>query len=58
MSIDGSPSFCEVLVTDVTMTNYVHTDPSHRENHYWVVACNRGGCSEIDSDNSARPAGE
>ena len=55
LSIDGSPSFCEVLAADVTATSYVHTNPSHRESHYWVVACNRGGCSEIDSYNPAIP---
>ena len=53
---DGSPSFCEELATHVVGTSYVHADPSSRENHYWVVACNRGGCSEIDSDSAARPS--
>ena len=55
LGYDGSPSFCDELATDVAATSYVHTDPSSRENHYWVVACNRGGCSEIDSGNPARP---
>ena len=55
LGYDGSPSFCDELATNVAATSYVHTDPSSRENHYWVVACNRGGCSEIDSGNPARP---
>ena len=51
----GNASFCRELATDVTSTSYVDTDPSRRENHYWVAACNSSGCSEIDSDNSATP---
>ena len=49
---DGSPRFCDEL----TETTYVHTEPADDRNYYWVVACNRGGCSEIDSENPARPA--
>ena len=52
---DGRLSFCEELATDVTGTTYVHTNPSQSENYYWVVSCNSGGCSEIDSDNPAAP---
>ena len=55
LSYDGSPSFCEELATSVAAPSYVHTDPSSRGNYYWVVACTRGGCSEIDSNNPARP---
>ena len=51
----GNASFCTELATDVTSTNYVDTDPSRRENHYWVSACNSSGCSEIDSDSPASP---
>ena len=54
---DGSLGFCEELATNVVGTTYVHTSPnlSTDENYYWVVACNSGGCSEIESKNPARP---
>ena len=52
----GSPSFCEELATDLTVTTFMHADPDARDNYYWVVACNRFGCSEIDSANPARLA--
>ena len=54
---DGSLGFCEELATNVVGTAYVHTSPnlSTDENYYWVVACNSGGCSEIESTNPARP---
>ena len=51
----GNASFCRERATGVTSTSYVDTDPSRRENHYWVAACNDGGCSEIDSDSPASP---
>ena len=53
----GSPSFCEELATNVVGTSYTHAQPSRGRNHYWVTACNSGGCSEIDSDNPAPLAG-
>ena len=53
---DGSPSFCDELATNISETTYLHTSPSDRNNYYWVVACNRGGCSEIDSENPATSA--
>ena len=53
---DGRLSFCEELATDVTGTTFVHTNPRLSENYYWVVSCNSGGCSEIDSQNPAAPA--
>ncbi len=53
---DGSAGFCEELARNVVGTTYVHTDPSGGDNYYWVVACNSGGCSEIDSKNPAGPA--
>ena len=57
-SVDNSgPRFCDELATEVTDTEFLHTDPDDRENHYWVVACNRGGCSDVDSDNPAERAG-
>ena len=53
LNIDGSPGFCEELALDVTETNYLHPDPDGERNYYWIVACNRGGCSEIAT---VRPA--
>ena len=50
---DGSLSFCEELVANVGETSYVHASPDSFNYYYWVVACNSGGCSEIDSDNPA-----
>ena len=55
LSGDGSPSFCEELAGNVVGTTYVHADPDSDKNYYWVVACNRGGCSDIDSGNPAAP---
>ena len=55
LSGDGSPSFCEELAGNVVGTTYVHADPDSNKNYYWVVACNRGGCSDIDSGNPAAP---
>ena len=43
-------SFCSELATNLVDTMFLHGSP-FEENHYWVVACNRGGCSEIDSRN-------
>ena len=50
-SIDsrGDPSFCEELASNVQGTSYEHTSPDAGDNYYWVVACNSGGCSEIDN---------
>ena len=53
LSRDGSPSYCEELAGNVVGTTYVHADPDSNKNYYWVVACNRGGCSDIDSGNLA-----
>ena len=44
---------CEELATNVVGTTYTHTSPDDDYNHYWVVACNRNGCTDIDSDNPA-----
>ena len=52
----GNPSFCEELASNVQETSYVHTEPDDDDNYYWVVACNSGGCSDIDSENPARRA--
>ena len=55
LSRDGSPRFCEELAANVVGTSFLHENPGASENHYWVVACNRGGCSDIDSKKSAKP---
>ena len=50
---DGTLSFCDELATNNTGTSYVHTEPDEEKNHYWITACNRNGCSDIDSNNPA-----
>ena len=55
MNRDGSTSLCEELATNVVGTTYVHAAPDERQNYHWVVACNSGGCSEIDSTDPAEP---
>ena len=52
----SGPRFCEELATDLTVTTFTHADPDRDRNHYWVVACNSSGCSDIDSRNPARVA--
>ena len=52
---DGSAGFCEELARNIAGTSFVHTAPYSGDNYYWVVACNRGGCSDIDSENPAAP---
>ena len=54
LNSDGSSSFCDELAADLVETNYIHTSPGAGSDYYWVIACNRGGCSEVDSDNPAR----
>ncbi len=54
---DGTPLGCEELAMNVGETSYVHAAPDSYNNNYWVVACNSGGCSEIDSDNPASQVG-
>ena len=56
INADGGPSFCEELALNVTETTHLHTDPAGDRNFYWVIACNQQGCSEVDSQNPARPA--
>ncbi len=55
VSSGGEASFCEELAANITDTAYTHTDPDPYDNYYWVTACNRGGCSQIDSENPAGP---
>ena len=52
---NGKASFCDELATDATGTSYVHSSPDPYGNFYFVVACNREGCSQIDSYNPASP---
>ena len=54
---DGSIGFCEELAANATGTSFVHATPDTENNYYWVVACNSGGCSAIDSENPARLTG-
>ena len=55
LSRDGSPVVCEELAANVVGMSYLHENPSAVNNHFWVVACNSGGCSDIDSKNPAKP---
>ena len=55
LSLGSVVGFCEELVADVEEASYLHAEPDlGRNNFYWVVACNRGGCSDIDSENPVR----
>ena len=53
----GGPSFCDELATNLSSTSYTHTAPAPDEHYYWVVACNRFGCSEVESANPAQLGG-
>ena len=55
LSRDGSPVACEELAANVVGMSYLHENPSAVNNYYCVVACNSGGCSDIDSKNPAKP---
>ena len=50
----GQPVSCTELASDVDDTFYNHYDPHADTNSYWVVGCNRSGCSAIDTANPAR----
>ena len=57
----GEPSWCDELARKVSETNYVHTDPPEPglfEINYWITACNRDGCSKIDTENPARSSNQ
>ena len=54
LGVDGRPSFCEELATNLDATTYLHANPAADQNFYWVVACNQGGCSEIVSEDPAK----
>jgi hypothetical protein len=49
----GRPVNCEVLASDVEDTFYLHDIDRNEMGYYWIVACNRFRCSEIDTGNSA-----
>ena len=58
----GRPSYCELLAGNVSGTSYTHSSlydegNYYADNYYWVVACNSGGCSDIDSENPAQRVG-
>ena len=58
VSSGGRASFCEELATNITNdTSYTDSDPDPDNNYYWVVACNRSGCSPVDSSNPATTVG-
>ena len=50
----GGAFGCEELDDNVVGTTYTHAG-SAGPTTYWVVACNRGGCSEIDNGNPVEP---
>ena len=52
--LDGRPFFCEELASGIQQPSYVLPYQGGTR-HYWVVACNSSGCSEIDTDNPAQP---
>ena len=53
LNSSGRPIYCEELATNIVGTTYTHTSPDDDYNYYWVVACNSGGCTDIDTDNPA-----
>lgn len=52
--LDGRPFFCKELASGIPQPTYVLPREGGTR-HYWVVACNSSGCSEIDTDNPAQP---
>ena len=46
---------CEELESDIEDTYYLHHNHRNETGDYWVVACNRFSCSEIDTANPALP---
>ncbi len=48
------PFFCDELAVVENGITYTHDNPSDRENHYWVAACNRYGCSDIIPERRVR----
>ena len=55
LSLGNVVGFCEELAADVEEASYLHAEPDLGLNNiYWAVACNKGGCSDIDSENPVR----
>lgn len=48
VSPEGETSFCAELAAKLVDTTYLHSDPGEDSNFYWVAACNRAGCSQIE----------
>ena len=46
---DGTFSPYEQIAANLTEPVYLHAGYDEDRSHYWVAACNRGGCSPIDS---------
>ena len=54
LSRSGAVFGCDELAADVREVTYLHARPDVDHRHfYWVVACNKGGCSDIDEQNPA-----
>ena len=53
---DGSPAHCNQLAANLLETTYTHPNPADDRNFYWVAACNKGGCSPIESRSPATPS--
>ena len=51
----GQPVNCAELVSDIEDTYYLHHNYRNETGSYWVVACNRAGCSTLDTANPAQP---
>ena len=52
--LSGTLSGCDELAANISGTTYTHASPDDDNNHYWVIACNAAGWSEIDSSNPAQ----
>ena len=50
----GQPVFCTELASNVYDTVYTYGGPRGGTSSYWIVGCNRSGCSAIDTANPAR----
>ena len=41
------------VLLQVPVATFTHDRPDERENHYWVSACNDGGCSDVHGADAA-----
>ena len=55
---DGSPKWCDELAARVVDTSYPHSSPDPDKNFYWVVACNKEGCSRTEPELPAVQIGD